>query len=130
MAGQPAAGHLPNTCILRLDSACMCVQVVNDPGSIPRLIGTALPTSSNFFINYMVLQGFTMIPFRMMFQYMGFLVQLFRLMGCCCTPACSALPGTADGLVFLLADASAAGGLSVDVQRSRDSPLCCVPVMP
>ena len=61
------------------------VQFVNDPGSIPRLIGTALPTSSNFFINYMILQGFTMIPFRLMFQYMGFLVQLFRLMGCCCT---------------------------------------------
>lgn len=57
--------------------------VINDPGSIPRLIGTALPASSNFFINYLVLQSFAMIPFRQMFQHVGILPALFRLCGLC-----------------------------------------------
>ncbi len=30
--------------------------IVNNPGSIPKIIGTALPASSNFFINYVIIQ--------------------------------------------------------------------------
>ncbi len=30
--------------------------IVNSPGAIPRIIGTALPASSNFFINYVIIQ--------------------------------------------------------------------------
>jgi hypothetical protein len=31
--------------------------LIDNPASLPSLIGTALPTSSNFFINYMIIQA-------------------------------------------------------------------------
>lgn len=31
--------------------------VINNPSVIPRIIGTALPASSNFFINYVIIQA-------------------------------------------------------------------------
>ena len=62
--------------------------VLNDPGSIPKRIGIALPSSSNFFINYLILQSFTMIPFRQMFQHVGMIPTLFRLCGLCRKPPC------------------------------------------
>lgn len=51
--------------------------------SIPSLVGTALPSSSNFFINYVITQGIAMIPFRMMFPHIGVLVGLFRILRIC-----------------------------------------------
>lgn len=30
--------------------------IVNNPSTIPKIIGTALPASSNFFINYVIIQ--------------------------------------------------------------------------
>ena len=36
--------------------------IVNNPGSIPRIIGTALPASSNFFINYVIIQVSLPLP--------------------------------------------------------------------
>ena len=51
--------------------------------SIPSLVGTALPSSSNFFINYVITQGIAMIPFRIMFPHIGVLVGLFRVLRIC-----------------------------------------------
>ncbi len=54
--------------------------------SIPSLVGTALPSSSNFFINYVITQGIAMIPFRIMFPHIGVLVALFRILHICGRP--------------------------------------------
>ena len=51
-------------CSFHCELSKLVMQVINDPGSIPRLIGTALPTSSNFFISYLIMQSFCMIAFR------------------------------------------------------------------
>lgn len=56
----------------------MCVAA-----SIPSLVGTALPSSSNFFINYVITQGLAMVPFRIMFPHIGVLVGLFRVLRIC-----------------------------------------------
>ena len=58
---------------------CVCVTAA----SIPSLVGTALPSSSNFFINYIITQGIAMIPFRIMFPHIGVLVGLFRVLRIC-----------------------------------------------
>ena len=52
-------------------------------GQIATLIGTAVPNSSNFFINFVITQGIAMIPFRLMYPHIGVLVGLFRLLGIC-----------------------------------------------
>ncbi|KAK9819243.1 hypothetical protein WJX81_003710 [Elliptochloris bilobata] len=57
--------------------------LIDNPASLPSLIGTALPASSNFFINYIIIQGLAMVPFRLMYPHIGFLVGLFRLCGAC-----------------------------------------------
>lgn len=44
-------------------------------------IGVSLPSASNFFINFVVLQGFGMVPLRMLYPSLGVLRDLFRLMG-------------------------------------------------
>ena len=55
-------------------------------GRIATLIGTALPSSSNFFINFIITQGVAMLPFRLMYPHIGVLVGLFRLLGICGAP--------------------------------------------
>ncbi|KAK9817083.1 hypothetical protein WJX72_009273 [[Myrmecia] bisecta] len=60
---------------------------INNPAGIPASIGVTLPNSSNFFINYIVIQGIAMLPFRIMYPHIGVLVGLFRLMGCCGLPS-------------------------------------------
>ncbi|CAL5219786.1 g1691 [Coccomyxa viridis] len=57
--------------------------IVNNPGSIPKIIGTALPASSNFFINYVIIQGLAFQTFRLMYPHIGSLIGLFRLCGYC-----------------------------------------------
>lgn len=57
--------------------------------SIPSLVGTALPSSSNFFINYVITQGVAMIPFRIMYPHIGVLVALFRILHICGRPRIS-----------------------------------------
>ncbi|KAK9804567.1 hypothetical protein WJX73_000229 [Symbiochloris irregularis] len=57
--------------------------MINDPGSIPRLIGTALPASSNFFIKLPGIAGSGNDSLQQMFQHVGMLPTLFRLCGCC-----------------------------------------------
>ncbi|KAL3131896.1 hypothetical protein ABBQ38_007601 [Trebouxia sp. C0009 RCD-2024] len=59
---------------------------ITDPVGIPSFLGTALPSSSNFFINYVITQGVAMIPFRLMFPHIGVLVALFRILGICGPP--------------------------------------------
>jgi hypothetical protein len=44
-------------------------------------IGTALPSASNFFINFVILQGFGMVPLRILYPSIGVFSDLFRLMG-------------------------------------------------
>jgi len=56
---------------------------LESPGKIPSIIGTALPTSSNFFINYVVVQAFAIQPFRYMFPHMGIFPWVFRACGYC-----------------------------------------------
>ena len=36
--------------------------IVNNPNALPRIIGTALPASSNFFINYVIIQVSLALP--------------------------------------------------------------------
>ena len=36
--------------------------IVNNPSTIPKIIGTALPASSNFFINYVIIQVSLRLP--------------------------------------------------------------------
>lgn len=55
--------------------------VLANPGRIPYIIGTALPTSSNFFINYVIVQSLAIIPFRFMFPHMGIFPWVFRACG-------------------------------------------------
>ena len=57
---------------------CVC-----GAASIPSKVGTALPSRSNFFINYVITQGIAMIPFRMMFPHIGVLVGLLRILRIC-----------------------------------------------
>lgn len=38
--------------------------VLKDPSKVLSILGTALPASSNFFINYTCTQAFLIIPFR------------------------------------------------------------------
>lgn len=49
-------------------------------------IGVSLPSASNFFINFVVLQGFGMVPLRMLYPSLGVLMDIFRLMGIGSTP--------------------------------------------
>ena len=38
--------------------------IVNNPNALPSIIGTALPASSNFFINYVIIQVGPPLPCR------------------------------------------------------------------
>lgn len=44
-------------------------------------IGTSLPSASNFFINFVILQGFGMVPLRILYPQIGVLGDLLRLVG-------------------------------------------------
>jgi hypothetical protein len=59
---------------------------LQDPGKIASIIGTALPTSSNFFINYIIVQALAIQPFRFMFPHMGIFPWIFRACGLCKPP--------------------------------------------
>ncbi|KAK9822983.1 hypothetical protein WJX81_000456 [Elliptochloris bilobata] len=50
-----------------------------DPGHIYITIGEALSKSSNFFINYITVQGFLMLPFRLFWPNRYPLVTIFRI---------------------------------------------------
>ena len=53
--------------------------VIEDPGKITDVLGTSLPTSSNFFINYVALRAFGLVPFRLVLVHGG----IWRWLGKC-----------------------------------------------
>ena len=53
------------------------VQIVDNPGSVFNVLSTALPTSSNFYISYFILQGIT-IATSVLTQVVGYII--FSLM--------------------------------------------------
>ena len=44
-------------------------QAINDPGAIVNILGTAIPSASNFFINYVILRALTMTMFRLFYPH-------------------------------------------------------------
>ncbi|GMH42492.1 hypothetical protein BSKO_10411 [Bryopsis sp. KO-2023] len=55
--------------------------IVNGGESITQLLGEALPTSSNFFINYVVLRAFFLVPYQLMLPHPGVWQYLLRFGG-------------------------------------------------
>ena len=47
------------------------------------LAGNAMPQSSAFFLNYIIIQGFFVALFRVFFPHPGVLIAIFRICGCC-----------------------------------------------
>jgi hypothetical protein len=50
------------------------------------LAGNAMPQSSAFFLNYIIIQGFFVALFRVFFPHPGVLIAIFRICGCCSAP--------------------------------------------
>lgn len=44
-------------------------EAINDPGAIVNILGTAIPSASNFFINYVILRALTMTMFRLFYPH-------------------------------------------------------------
>jgi hypothetical protein len=58
-------------------------EAINDPGKIVDILGRAIPASSNFFVNYVILRAFTMTMFRLFFPHACVsmnIAQWFRVM--------------------------------------------------
>lgn len=53
-------------------------QFINNPQGITTQLGTAMPSSSNFFINYLALRSFGLVPFRLILPHGGIWRFLFR----------------------------------------------------
>ena len=58
--------------------------LIEKPGLITDVLGESLPTSSNFFINYLALRAFGLVPFRLILVHGG----IWRWLGKC-APACA-----------------------------------------
>lgn len=52
--------------------------LINNPGNIGSTLGTSLPKSSNFFINYLALRAFGLVPFRLILVHGGIWRWLFK----------------------------------------------------
>lgn len=52
--------------------------LINNPGTIGSTLGTSLPKSSNFFINYLALRAFGLVPFRLILVHGGIWRWLFK----------------------------------------------------
>lgn len=53
-------------------------QIVANPGDVMDFIGKALPKSSNFFVNYVCLRAFFLIPYQLIVPHPGVLQYLFK----------------------------------------------------
>ena len=53
-------------------------RLVQSPGEISNILGESLPTSSNFFINYLALRAFGLVPFRLILVHGGIWRWLFK----------------------------------------------------
>jgi hypothetical protein len=51
---------------------------ISSPGNIGSTLGTSLPRSSNFFINYLALRAFGLVPFRLILVHGGIWRWLFK----------------------------------------------------
>lgn len=61
--------------------------LIEKPGSITDVLGESLATSSNFFINYVALRAFGLVPFRLVLVHGG----IWRWLGKCAPPCCAPL---------------------------------------
>ena len=52
--------------------------LINNPGGVGTTLGTSLPRSSNFFINYLALRAFGLVPFRLILVHGGIWRWLFK----------------------------------------------------
>ena len=52
--------------------------LINNPGDAGTTLGTSLPRSSNFFINYLALRAFGLVPFRLILVHGGIWRWLFK----------------------------------------------------
>ena len=59
--------------------------VLKDPARLPKAIGAALPTTSNFWLNYMVLQV-ALVPLHFLFPHVGVLADAARGLRCAPPP--------------------------------------------
>lgn len=55
--------------------------IIRDPGNIFDSLGVALPNSSNFFINYITLRAFCLVPFQLLIPHPGVWHYLFQFGG-------------------------------------------------
>lgn len=62
-------------------------QFINNPQGITTQLGTAMPSSSNFFINYLALRSFGLVPFRLILPHGGIWRFIFK-----CAPSSPSLP--------------------------------------
>ena len=56
-------------------------------GSFLVLAGNAMPQSSAFFFDYILVQAFAVTMVRVFFPHPGIFIALFRICGCCSAPA-------------------------------------------
>ncbi|CAD7699105.1 unnamed protein product [Ostreobium quekettii] len=62
-------------------------KAAKNTGDIPIMIGTAMPLSSNFFINYIVMRAFFLMPYQLLFPHPNWWNFLMKLGGHCgCAP--------------------------------------------
>jgi len=74
-------GMLGGTVLMELGKAA------TKTGDIPKMIGTAMPLSSNFFINYIVMRAFFLMPYQLLFPHPNWWNFLMKLGGHCgCAP--------------------------------------------
>lgn len=62
-------------------------RLIKSPGDIGVVLGASLPESSNFFINYLALRAFGLVPFRLILVHGGIWRWLFK-----CAPLAPASP--------------------------------------
>ncbi|CAL8472023.1 g11565 [Coccomyxa elongata] len=57
--------------------------ILEVPVKTPDILGAALTTSSNFFINFVIIQAFAVNPSRILFPHFGVVFDLLKCCGCC-----------------------------------------------
>ena len=66
--------------------------ISNNPQNVPNLLGAALPTSSNFFIQFIALRALFLVWLRMCVPHGGVWQNWCHFL--CCPPCCSAYCNT------------------------------------
>jgi hypothetical protein len=76
--------------------------LINNPGTIGSTLGTSLPKSSNFFINYLALRAFGLVPFRLVLVHGGIWRWLFKCVAILHLHASVAHSGIAGSVYWIL----------------------------